>query len=145
MTRALHLCFSVLLLLSLGFSTQAKTLPSTEKLEQTGNFFMEQILAGEVESAYSLISAYLGVDLEPFLERGSKTAQDLKQLENKIGKPLSFALLKKQNVASHFYKVTYLLKYKTAALVWELNFYQPEKGWRLVDVSFNGDINALFE
>ncbi|TNC82348.1 MAG: hypothetical protein C9356_04845 [Oleiphilus sp.] len=146
MIRTLSPALSGLLLLAaLSFTAQAKTLPNTEKIEQTAEFFMEQVLAGETESAYSLISAYLGVNLETFLERGTKTAQDLKQLESKTGKPLSYALLKTQNVGSHFYKITYLLKYKTAALVWELNFYQPDKGWLLVDVTFNGDINALFE
>jgi hypothetical protein len=28
--------------------------------------------------------------------------------------------------------------------VWELNYYQANKGWHLVDVSFNTNINALF-
>ena len=134
-----------LLLLSFSSMAPAKSLPSVDKIIQTSDFFMEQLTKGEVESAYSLISAYLGLNLEAFLERGNKTAQDLKQLEKKIGKPLSYAQLKQQNVGEHFVKVTYLLKYETAALIWELNYYQPENGWKLVDITFNGNINTLFE
>lgn len=129
------------------FSTHlfAKSLPSTEKVEQASEFFMAQVLKGDVESAYSLISAYAGIDLEAFLERGKKVANDISKLEMAAGKPLSVAKLKAQSVGEHFYKITYLLKYETAALVWELNYYQPEQGWKLVDVTFNANINALFE
>jgi len=106
---------------------------------------MSQVLSGEVEAAYSLLSAYAGIDLEQFIERGKKVANDMKQLEKSAGKPLSFDLLETQSVGEHFYKITYLLKYETVALVWSLNYYQPKQGWKLVDVSFNGDINSLFK
>jgi len=72
-------------------------------------------------------------------------SHDMKQLESNQGKPLSFAMLKQESVGEHFYKISYLLKYPAAALVWELNYYQPAEGWNLVDISFNTDINALFE
>jgi len=106
---------------------------------------MGQILNGEVEAAYSLLSAYAGIDLEQFIERGKKVANDLQQLEKSAGKPLSFDLLETQSVGEHFYKITYLLKYDTVALIWNINYYQPDQGWKLVDVSFNGDINSLFK
>jgi len=106
---------------------------------------MSQLVSGDFESAYSLMSSYIGVDSQKFEERGKKAAQALKQINQSQGKPLSFAQLKSQSVGEHFYKITYLLKYQAAALIWELNYYQPEQGWKLVDVSYNTDINALFE
>ena len=106
---------------------------------------MSQILSGETSAAFALIAAYLGVDAEPFEERGKKAELSLTQLNSSLGKPLSYSLLEKQSVGDHFYKVIYLLKYETAALVWEINYYQPDKGWKLVDINFNTDINALFK
>jgi hypothetical protein len=137
---------TLLLLLIICFSqAHAKPLASKEKADKVSDFFMTQILNGEIEAAYSLLSAYIGVDMEQFTERGKKTASDMKQLEQRAGKPLSFALLEKNSVGEHFYKVSYLLKYQTIALIWNINFYQPEQGWNLVDVSYNGDINSLFK
>ena len=106
---------------------------------------MSQLMSGEFESAYSLMTAYIGVNITQFEERGKKAAEAMKQMEKTQGKPLSYALLKTQSVGEHFYKATYLLKYSAAALVWEFNYYQPDKGWKLVDISFNTNINALFE
>jgi len=125
--------------------THAKSLADRNKVNQVNEYFMSQLVAGEFESAYALMTAYLGVDAQQFEERGKKAAQSMKQLQQNQGKPLSFALLKTQSIDEHFYKASYLLKYSAAAIIWELNYYQPDQGWRLVDISFNADINALFE
>jgi hypothetical protein len=124
---------------------QAKPIESKDKADKVSHYFMGQIFNGEVEAAYSLISAYVGVDFGQFIERGKKVASDIQQLEKSAGKPLSFDLLETQSVGEHFYKITYLMKYDTIALVWNINYYQPDKGWKLVDITFNGDINALFK
>lgn len=132
-------------LLSASSFSYAKSLENTDKIDSVSNFFMSQILSGETSAAFSLISTYLGVDAASFEERGKKAELNLSQLNTSLGKPLSFALLEKQAVGDHFYKTIYLLKYETAALVWEINFYQPNKGWKLVDINFNTNINALFK
>ena len=141
-----HIRSAILLsLISISSLSQAKTLEDVNKVDKVTDYFMSQILAGEVSSAYSLISAYLGVDAVSFEERGKKAELSLSQLNSSLGKPLSYALLEKQAVGNHFYKVIYLLKYETAALVWEINYYQPSEGWKLVDINFNTNINALFK
>ena len=137
-----NLCIAFLI--SISSQSFAKSLASTDKVDSASETFMKQILMSETSAAYNLISAYVGVNLEQFMQRGEKAAQDMATVKNGAGEPLSYALLKKQNIDEHFYKLTYLLKYRSAAIIWELNYYQADKGWHLVDVSFNGDINSLF-
>lgn len=141
----LKIFFTLCLFLGLSSLANAKTLENTDKVDKVSDHFMSQILSGEVASAYSLIAAYLGVDAASFEERSKKTELNLSQLNTKLGKPLSVALLEKKSVSDHFYKTIYLLKYETAALIWELNYYQPTEGWKLVDISYNTDINSLFK
>lgn len=135
----------LLLVFVLPSITLAKTIPNKEKIDKISEHFMSQLHAGEIESAFNIMSAYLGVDMQQFLDRGKKVQLDMQQFQKKVGNPLSYALLDKKSVGEHFYKVTYLMKYETAALVWEINYYQPDNGWKLVDVSFNANINALFK
>lgn len=137
------LSFALLWLLSTA--AISKSFNSLEKVDQASELFMSQIFKGEVENAYALMSAYAGVDMNAFLERGEKAAQSLEKLESATGKAFTYAKIKTQAVEGHFYKITYLLKYASAALVWELNYYQPQDGWLLVDVSFNAEIDKLFE
>lgn len=126
-------------------SSHAKVLEDKSKVDKVSDFFMSQILTGDTLAAYSLISAYLGVDGAPFEEQGKKAALGLTTLNNNLGKPLSYALLEKQSVGEHFYKVIYLLKYESAAVIWEINYYQPSDGWKLVDINYNTNINSLFK
>ena len=135
----------IFIFLSISSLSYAKSLEDTDKVDKVSNFFMSQILSGDTSAAFSLIATYLGVDAASFEERGKKAEFNLSQLSSNLGKPLSYALLEKQAVGDHFYKVIYLLKYETAALVWEINYYQPHEGWKLVDINFNTDINALFK
>lgn len=141
-----HIRSAILLtLIFISSLSQAKTLEDIKKVDKVTNFFMSQILAGETSSAYSLIAAYLGVDAASFEERGKKAELNLSQLNSTLGKPLSYALLEKQAVGEHFYKLIYLLKYETAALVWEINYYQPSQGWKLVDINIHDKIDSLFK
>lgn len=127
-----------------GASAHAKTLGDLNKVEAASDLFMSQIMAGEVSSAFSLISAYLAVEPTAFAESGKKAELALNQLNTKMGKPLSYSLLKKQSVGEHFHKLTYLLKYQSVAIVWEINYYQPSEGWKLIDINSNTNINDLF-
>ena len=131
--------------LFLSTSAWSKSIGSTDKVEQVSDHFMTQVTQGDSESALSLIGAYLGVDTASFEQRASKIVNDMKRVETSAGKALSFAKIDTRRVGEHFYQVRYLLKFQQAALVWELNYYQPDTGWQLVDVSFNTDIDSLFE
>lgn len=122
----------------------AKSLADADKVKHLADTFMQQLLKGEAEPGYSTLSAYIGVDFEQFTARGKKLVGDLQQIETRVGKPVSYDLLATQSVKNHLLKLTYLLKYPNAAVVWELNFYQPQNGWQLVDVSYHTNINALF-
>lgn len=137
--------FTLFIALIFSTTTSAKPLKDKEKIGKVSDYFMSQLVQGEYEGAYSLMSAYIGIDPAQFEERGKKVSHNMKSVEARQGKPLSYALLKQESVDEHFYKLTYLLKYPSAALVWELNYYQPDQGWKLVDITFNADINALFK
>ncbi len=141
----IRLTLYAIILTLLGTMAQAKGLKDTARIDQVSDHFMSQIVAGKTGDAYALMSAYVGVNLEAFNERGEQVKTSMKKLSESVGQPLSYALVKRQNVEEHFYKLTYLLKYQTAALIWELNYYQPDTGWYLVDVNFNVDINKLFD
>ncbi|KZX82208.1 hypothetical protein A3715_00165 [Oleiphilus sp. HI0009] len=123
----------------------SKPLANLKKLEQATDLFMEQVAKGDSESALNLISAYAGVNPEQFAQRSARIIQDMQRIESSAGKALSYAKVDTKSVGEHLYKVRYLLKFRQAALVWEMNFYQPDQGWYLVDVNLSTDINALFQ
>ncbi|KZZ49854.1 hypothetical protein A3758_13450 [Oleiphilus sp. HI0118] len=142
-----HLSLALILAFSLFSSATvlAKSLPNTQKIIQETDLFMSNLAKGDAETAINLISIYLGIDAEQFSQRAQKIISDMKRINASAGNPIAYAKLDEQSIGDHFFKARYLLKYQQAAIVWEINFYQPENGWRLVDISFNADINALFK
>ena len=68
LSRSLLLCLA----LTLSVYSQAKSLESQDQADKVSDFFMSQILSGDVSSAYALIAAYLGVDAASFEEQGKK-------------------------------------------------------------------------
>lgn len=142
-----HLSLALIFTISLFASATslAKSLPNTQKIVQESDLFMSNLASDDAETAINLISVYLGIDADQFNQRAQKIVSDMKRINASAGKPLAFAKLDEQSIGDHFFKVRYLLKYQQAAIVWEINFYQPESGWRLVDISFNTDIDALFK
>ena len=64
--------FTVIFVAALSTSASAKELSDTKKIAQVSEYFMGQLLSGEIESGYSLMSAYLGVDIKGFVEKGKK-------------------------------------------------------------------------
>lgn len=144
MLRTLLVLVLTLLLTTTATLTHAKSLPDADKARALADAFMQQVTTGEAETGYSTLSAYVGVDFEQFNARGKKLVSDLQQVESRVGKPLSYDFLATQSVKQHLLKLTYLLKYPSAAVIWEFNFYQPQNGWQLVDVSYHTNINALF-
>ncbi len=119
--------------------------PNTnEDLKKTGDQFMSALLKGNTEQAYKEIIPVAGTEKERFTQQGLSVSAYMTKVREQIGEPVSFDLIATQSIKDHFFKQKYLLKFDNAAIVWEINYYQPTQGWKLVDITYNTDIEALF-
>jgi len=115
-----------------------------EDLKKTGDQFMSALLKGNTEQAYKEIIPSAGDEKERFTQQGMSVSAYMTKVREQIGEPISFDLIATQSIKEHFFKQKYLLKFDNAAIVWEINYYQPKQGWKLVDITYNTDIEALF-
>jgi len=105
---------------------------------------MSTLLKGNTEQAYKDIIPTAGEEKERFTQQGMSVSTYMTKVREQIGEPVSFDLITTQSIKDHFFKQKYLLKFDNAAIVWEINYYQPREGWKLVDITYNTDIEALF-
>jgi hypothetical protein len=126
---------------------KADTIKSAAAVNKISDAFMQQIKEGKVDEAYKALSSYISIDKDKFLAVGTKASVYIGQVQKKIGLPLEVSLVKNKAVRNDFIRKMYLLKYPTAALVWELTYYQPEskKGWILIGVNYSSNIDPLFQ
>ena len=116
-----------------------------EKLSKAGGNFMSLLLKGKTEQAYKALLSEVGGDTERLTQQATEMATFMVKVREQLGEPISYDLITTGSIKEHFYKQKYLLKFDNAAIVWEINYYQPREGWKLVDVAYNTDIDALFE
>ncbi|MDX5298581.1 MAG: hypothetical protein LPK85_06485 [Gammaproteobacteria bacterium] len=107
--------------------------------------FVEAMNRGEVAPAHRELRAHLGVSLEAFDAAVRDTVADMANLREQLGKPIGMVLVDKQAIGEDFYRLIYLQKYSSAAIVWELTFYRPLSTWLVVGVNYSADIDKLFQ
>lgn len=123
----------------------SETQNTKEGLNKAGDQFMSALVKGNTEQAYKDIIPVAGAEKERFTQQGMSVSAYMKKVREQIGEPISFDLIATQSIKEHFFKQKYLLKFDNAAIVWEINYYQPTQGWKLVDITYNTDIEALFK
>ncbi|UZE95447.1 hypothetical protein [Alkalimarinus alittae] len=116
-----------------------------DKLTKAGDHFMSLLLKGKTELAYKDLLLAVGGDSERLQNQATEVAAFMLKVREQLGSPIAYDLITTDNIKTHFYKQKYLLKFDNAAIVWEINYYQPRNSWTLVDVAYNTDIDALFD
>jgi len=106
---------------------------------------MSLLLKGKTEQAYKELLTEVGGDTARLTQQATEMATFMVKVREQLGEPISYDLITTDSIKEHFFKQKYLLKFDNAAIVWEVNYYQPREGWKLVDVAYNTDIDALFE
>ncbi len=141
----MRLLFTVLFTFIISLNNVALAQETKEGLTKVGDQFMTLLLKGDTEKAYKDLLAASGGGSERLKKQGTGVADFMQKVRMQLGEPIAFDLISTQSIKEHFFKQKYLLKFDNAAIVWEINYYQPTKGWKLVDIAYNTDIDALFE
>ncbi len=145
MIKLPSLILSSLLTLLLSINASANSIKGDAELEAITNHFAALIQEGNALKAYEQFTPYILVDKQIFMNAANKVSRDILNQESRTGQPLEVKQVKVQRIKDDFIKYYFLAKYKTAAIVWELTFYSPAKGWNLIGIVNYTDVNALFE
>ncbi|WP_250656990.1 hypothetical protein [Alkalimarinus coralli] len=137
--------YIALLSLVFAFSSVAQAKDTKDDLTAAGDHFMSLLMKGKTKNAYKEMLATVGGDSERLMQQASEMSTFMTKVREQLGEPISYDLITTGSIKDHFFKQKYLLKFDNAAIIWEINYYQPRKGWKLVDVAYNTDIDALFE
>ncbi|PIE43938.1 MAG: hypothetical protein CSA50_03005 [Gammaproteobacteria bacterium] len=132
-----------LLMVSNTAALSAKITDSTN-LIKVSHAFIELIAQDKTSRAYDTLRDYALASNSEFANIKSEAMAKAAQIKAQLGPSTGTALVKKERIENHFEKHTYLIKYGKAALVWEMTFYQANKGWQVMGVSFNTQIANLY-
>lgn len=134
---------SLVLLLSSSV-TYSNTLKDSAAIGSLSEKFIKMIESGNIASAYDLLSRYVTATDEEFENIKNKALSNTEMIQAELGKPLSSHLLKRENIGEHFEKHAFIIKYKKAAIVWQISWYQPSSGWQVMAVNFNANVDPYY-
>lgn len=124
----------------------ADALDSREELLQQTSVFMDTVVKGDIQAAYRQLRPHLGVDNQPYDQSARDAADYFDQVQDQAGKTLDTSQVRTEVIANDFTRISWLQKFRSAAIAWEFTFYRPDDdGWKLVGVSYSTDIEYLYQ
>jgi TnpA family transposase len=124
----------------------ADGLESRDDLLQQTSMFMDTVAKGDIQAAYRHLRPHLGVDNQPYDQSAKDAAGYFSQVKEQAGKTLNTSQVRTEVIANDFTRISWLQKFRSAAIAWEFTFYRPDAdGWKLVGVSYSTDIEYLYE
>lgn len=141
---SLNRLFTCLLLMTLPLSAAADTLASQDRIQPKTEAFMTQAANGEIAEAYASLAPYLGVPRAPFDASAKEADGYFQKVFDRAGKTIGTSRVRQEAIANDFYRETWLQKFAEAAMAWQFTFYQADKGWKLVGISYTTDIESLY-
>ncbi len=123
----------------------ADALGSREDLLQQTGVFMDSVASGDIQAAYRHLRPHLGVDSQPYDQSAKDAVGYFSQVADQAGKTLDTSQVRTEVIANDFTRISWLQKFRSAAIAWEFTFYRPDAdGWKLVGVSYSTDIEYLY-
>jgi len=83
-----------------------------------------------------------GVEIDSVI---NKIDLQMPTISKRFGKVLSMEFIKSESIGASFYKIVYLQKYESHAMVWDFSFYKPADVWFVNQVYFSDSLRKLYE
>ncbi len=137
-------CLALILFASPAFSAQ-DTIPPTGWQQAGPQSHAESVLngltQGNQDKAFKTLFSR-GKYSQTMLE---KVQFDYYQILKKQGKPYAYEKIIEHKVGTALVRIKYVLLFKTLPMMFDLYYYNTEKGWMLKTFTVSRDIKKIFE
>lgn len=93
--------------------------------------------------------AYLERHWRSSMDELNVLRQEIERMRTDVGEkhdaPIDYRFVRTDDVADALIRFSYLERFKHHGLRWTFTFYKGESGWTLNDLSFDDDLDALFD
>ena len=107
--------------------------------------FMQKIVVGKIEAAFSIIEPYFPIPESEFSSIIIQTIKQLGMSEQRFGNPIGYEFIEGEEISEILIKYTYLEKFDRHAICWMFIFYKPQEKWLVNHFVWDDNIQALFE
>lgn len=146
MRKVIFLSAFFLLLFSHESISQVQTFESKEETKALCDKFMEGIIARDVQGSFKILKPYFKVASdEDFAKLQLQTINQLDAYTERFGFPIGGQLVKQREIKDLLIEYTYLEKYESNLLRWSFIFYKPQNKWIFQSLSWDENVQAVFD
>ena len=143
MTRPCVSLLGVLLLTMLGLAYGA-TLRNVEAAKELAEKVLSRAAVGDMDGIVTVVKPYWPFPEDELEALVSQTSQQRNMLATRLGKSLSFALVRRETAVETLLRLTYVEKFENTGLRWMFTFYKVKDVWKFNGFVWDEEIAKLF-
>tara|TARA_R110002110_G_scaffold166602_2_gene367280 strand:- start:32196 stop:32630 length:435 start_codon:yes stop_codon:yes gene_type:complete len=107
--------------------------------------FVTQVEQGQIEAAFEMLKAHWPMSNVEVDNLKNHTMRQRKVVVSRYGEPQAVEFVKTELVGKSLVRHTFIEKFESHALKWELSFYKNKGKWLISTVYWDDEISTLFK
>lgn len=133
---------TLLILSSTAIAKEFKSENDTRKFADT---FMAYITKEKIKKAFAAAKPNWPVPTVEIDGMVNTIKQQWPIVNSRFGKSIENEFIRKERIGKSFLRYYYLHKFKNHAIYWKIDFYKPNKIWKINTIVFQDKLDILFE
>jgi len=123
----------------------AAALQTEDKVQEIAKQFMAEVESGNYSEGFALLKGHWPIAESDYKTLVAKTNEQMPEVEASFGAAMGIERVRSETVGESLLRLTYLQKFAKHAIRWQLTFYRPNSHWLVDHVSWDDNLEALFQ
>jgi hypothetical protein len=134
-----------LALIASSCAARAEPLRTPDDVRALTQAMMERLSKGKINEAFQMATPHWPLPGNELDLLTLKTTQQMNLIEQRFGKVLGFELVRDDLAGEWARRMTYVEKRERHVIRWQFTFYRPQNVWLMNGLTFDDNMQTLFE
>ena len=132
-------------LLILSNTVTASDFKSEKDTRKFADSFMSYIVKEKINKAFAIAKPNWPIPAVEIDGLVNTIHQQWPVISNRFGKSIESEFIREERIGKSFLRYFYLHKFTNHAIYWRIDFYKPNKNWKINSIVFQDKLNILYE
>jgi hypothetical protein len=133
------------IVLFLAQSVSAASFKDVSETKSFSNTLMQYFLREEFVEGLNMAKRYWPLPTDEIDNLATRINTQWITMQKRYGETVSMEFIKEERIGKSFVRHFYLHKFKNHAIYWRFTYYKPHDEWKLNGITFEDDLDPLFE
>ena len=123
----------------------AQDFKSENDTRKFADSFMNHIVKEKIKKAFEIAKPNWPIPTVEIDGLVNTIQQQWPIVSNRFGKSIGNEFIRKERIGKSFLRYYYLHKFNNHAMYWKIDFYKPNKTWKINTIVFQDKLDFLYE